>query len=138
MTLLVAERTSGEVGGAFGDVGGGSGGVSGEPGGMGDHAVIGCALLQREGERIEFGLFAVDPTAQSAGTGRTLLEQAAQIARDEGKHALMIRVLEGRPELVAWYERRGFRTTGTTSPFPADPALLRVPELRMQEMLLPL
>lgn len=121
VTLLVAERVNG-------------GGLAGE--GVGP--VVGCALLHGDGPHAEFGLFAVDPAAQSGGIGRALLEEVARVARENGTRTLMLRVLEGRPELVAWYERCGFRATGATSPFPADPALLRVPGLRMREMLRPL
>lgn len=66
----------------------------------------------------EFGLFAVDPRAQSGGIGRRLLEAAEERLRDAGFPALMIEVLQTRPELRAWYERRGFVATGEVLPFP--------------------
>lgn len=68
----------------------------------------------------EFGLFAVDPRAQSGGIGRRLLEAAEERLRDAGFPALMIEVLQTRPELRAWYERRGFVATGEVMPFPGQ------------------
>ena len=96
--------------------------------------IVGCAALFRDGEEMEFGLFAVDPAAQTGGIGHALLEEQVRRARALGVHALTIRVLQGRPELNAWYERRGFRPTGQVRDFPADPSLLRVEGLRMVEM----
>ncbi len=70
-----------------------------------------------------FGMFSVQPEAQGNGTGRALLAEAERIARDEW-HARRMRmtVIDVRAELIAWYERRGYRRTGEYRPFPcADP-----------------
>ena len=70
-----------------------------------------------------FGMFSVQPEAQGNGTGRALLAEAERIARDEW-HARRMRmtVIDVRAELIAWYERRGYRRTGEYRPFPyGDP-----------------
>ncbi len=70
-----------------------------------------------------FGMFSVQPEAQGNGTGRALLAEAERIARDEW-HARRMRmtVIDVRVELIAWYERRGYRRTGEYRPFPyGDP-----------------
>lgn len=92
--------------------------------------VIGCCYTRREGERAEFGLFAVDPAAQAGGIGRGLLEQQCAQLREGGVRELEIHVLQGREELLAWYRRRGFEPTGRTLPFPLDPSALTNPDAR--------
>lgn len=70
-----------------------------------------------------FGMFSVRPEAQGNGTGRALLAEAERVARDEW-HARTMRmtVIDVRAELIAWYERRGYRRTGEYQAFPyGDP-----------------
>ncbi|MBN8734804.1 MAG: GNAT family N-acetyltransferase [Xanthomonadales bacterium] len=70
-----------------------------------------------------FGMFSVRPEAQGNGTGRALLAEAERVARDDW-HARTMRmtVIDVRAELIAWYERRGYRRTGEYRPFPyGDP-----------------
>lgn len=105
-----------------------------------DGVPIGCAAVHPEidGERPEFGLFAVDPARQAGGVGKALLESGADWARRRGDRELVIRVLQSRPELVAWYQRRGFRATGEGVPFAGRAEDLVVPELRMELLVLEL
>lgn len=88
----------------------------------GAERVVGCCYVHRaEGERpSEFGLFAVDPRIQGGGIGARLLDEARARLRAEGTALLMIQVLQSRPELRAWYERRGFRPTGEVLAFPGS------------------
>ena len=70
-----------------------------------------------------FGMFSVRPEAQGNGTGRALLAEAERMARDEWHaRAMRMTVIDVRAELIAWYERRGYRRTGEYRPFPyGDP-----------------
>lgn len=66
-----------------------------------------------------FGMFAVSPGTQGAGLGRLLLAQAEDRVRSWwGARSMEMTVLVQRPELVAWYERRGYTATGEARPFP--------------------
>jgi hypothetical protein len=48
-----------------------------------------------------------------------LLADAEQDARRRwGVTAVHMTVIAQRAELIAWYERRGYRATGETAPFP--------------------
>lgn len=59
------------------------------------------------------GMLAVDPVYQSSGVGRALCEEVFRCAREEGKATRVVMdVLSCRTELIAWYERMGFRPTG--------------------------
>ena len=70
-----------------------------------------------------FGMFSVHPGAQGNGTGRALLAEAERVAREEWhSRAMRMTVIDVRDELIAWYERRGYRRTGEYKPFPyGDP-----------------
>ena len=99
--------------------------------------ILGCCYTRRDPQdlsRVELGLFAVSPTAQGAGVGRALLEEHVARRQAEGVRRIDICVLQNRPELRAWYERRGFRPLDGTLPFPADPSLLIEPGMRMEPM----
>jgi ribosomal protein S18 acetylase RimI-like enzyme len=64
-------------------------------------------------------MFAVVPTLQGSGTGNALLAECERIARDEWQLAQMhMTVIWSRSELIAWYERRGYRNTRERKPFP--------------------
>jgi ribosomal protein S18 acetylase RimI-like enzyme len=56
---------------------------------------------------------------QGRGLGRRLLAGAEQDARTRWDTcAIVMTVIAQRAELIAWYERRGYRATGETEAFP--------------------
>jgi ribosomal protein S18 acetylase RimI-like enzyme len=78
-----------------------------------------CQLEQRPAAVAYFGMFSVQPRGQGQGVGRQVLAEAERIARDEWAATTMVMtVLTQRTELIAWYERRGYRRTGEQRPFP--------------------
>ena len=82
--------------------------------------LVGCCQLERRtGTEAYFGTFAVRPGGQGQGWGRRILAEAERLARGEWRAGTMVMsVLAQRPDLIAWYERRGYRRTGATIPFP--------------------
>ena len=64
------------------------------------------------------GMLTVDPERQDAGLGRQVLEASEVYARDRGALRICMTVIAQRHELIAWYQRRGYRRTGETKPFP--------------------
>jgi len=51
--------------------------------------------------------------------GHQLLAEAERMARvDWAATTMVMTVIAQRAELIAWYERRGYRRTGETEPFP--------------------
>ena len=82
-------------------------------------ALLACCHLEKQGEACYFGMFSVLPTLQGGGVGKQMLGAAERLARDEWKCTKMeMTVISIRNELVAWYERRGYRRTGKYKPFP--------------------
>jgi ribosomal protein S18 acetylase RimI-like enzyme len=81
--------------------------------------LIASAHVERQGESGYFGMFAVDPDQQGGGLGKAVLAEAERIAREQWQcRAMRMTVIEQRDELIAWYERRGYRRTGEYQPFP--------------------
>ena len=88
-----------------------------------DTSILACVMLQRYRDRDEalqchLAMLTVGPAAQARGLGRHMLDISEDWAREAGCRALRMTVISRRVELVAWYERRGFRRTGETKPFP--------------------
>jgi ribosomal protein S18 acetylase RimI-like enzyme len=87
-----------------------------------------CQLERRPGAVAYFGMFSVRPGHQGQGWGRKVLARAEQVARQDLEAGTMVMtVLAPRHELIAWYERRGYRRTGETSPFPYGNARFGIP-----------
>ncbi|GAA4675778.1 GNAT family N-acetyltransferase [Frondihabitans cladoniiphilus] len=86
----------------------------------GDGTVVTCCNLVARDARVGyFGMFAVSPARQGEGLGKVVLAEAERLLRDEWSCTTMeMTVLDQRPELVAFYERRGFVRTGTFEEFP--------------------
>ena len=88
-----------------------------------DGVLLGCAHVAIENGAGYFGMFAVDPLLQAGGIGKAILAEAERVVRDEWQLPMMrMTVIDLREDLIAWYERRGYRRTGIKKPFPAvDP-----------------
>ena len=83
------------------------------------------------------GMFVVRPDIQGAGIGKRLLNEAETLAVKEwGANSFIMIVITSRHELIAFYERRGYRRTGEFSEFPVNPALWtpKVGGLKMERM----
>jgi ribosomal protein S18 acetylase RimI-like enzyme len=86
-------------------------------------ALLACGHVCDEQGAGYFGMFSVRPDLQGGGVGKQLLAEAERIARDEWElPAMRMTVIDIRDELIAFYERRGYRRTGIKKPFPyGDP-----------------
>jgi len=74
------------------------------------------------------GMVTVSPLRQAGGIGRTMLEAAEAYARERGGKSMEMTVISVRDTLIAWYERRGYRLTGATEPFPYGDERFGVPQ----------
>ena len=81
--------------------------------------LLACAHVAVEDGAGYFGLFSVRPTLQGGGIGKIVINEAERIAREDWKlPAMRMTVIDVREELIAYYERRGYRRTGIVKPFP--------------------
>jgi ribosomal protein S18 acetylase RimI-like enzyme len=95
----------------------------------GDSGVNGSATVERRDGYGYIGMVCVRPTAQGDGFGRIILDAAeAFISREWKMHLARMAVIAQRPELIAWYERRGYALTGDTAPFPYGNAQVGAPK----------
>jgi GNAT superfamily N-acetyltransferase len=93
-----------------------------------DGVLLASAHLERHGDWAYFGMFAVRPDLQGGGIGNAVMAACERIARDDWRCSEMrMTVISVRPELIAWYERRGYRATGETKPFPYGDARFGLP-----------
>lgn len=101
-----------------------------------DGQLLASCLIQRQGEAAYFGMFAVDPVRQGGGLGKAVLAEAERVATTQWQcRTMRMTVIVQRTELIAWYERRGYRRTGQFQPFPyGDPrfGLPRRDDLRFE------
>ncbi|NRD69164.1 GNAT family N-acetyltransferase [Psychrobacter okhotskensis] len=76
------------------------------------------------------GMFAVHPELQGQGVGNIILQAAETFARrhlsssdqqnNQQPSRLTMSILSHRPELLAYYQRRGYQLNGNKMPFPDD------------------
>ncbi|MEU1038575.1 N-acetyltransferase [Streptomyces sp. NPDC005907] len=93
-----------------------------------DGAVVACCQLEHRGDHAYFGMFAVSPALQGAGLGKVIMTEAERYARDVwGAGEMHMTVISVRDDLIAWYERRGYRRTGRMTPFPYGDERFGVP-----------
>ncbi|MFD4137530.1 MULTISPECIES: GNAT family N-acetyltransferase [unclassified Streptomyces] len=93
-----------------------------------DGVPIACCQLEHRGDAAYFGMFAVRPELQGAGLGRRIIAEAERSARELwAVRQMQMTVISVRDELIAWYERRGYRRTGELSPFPYGDERFGVP-----------
>jgi ribosomal protein S18 acetylase RimI-like enzyme len=107
-----------------------------------DGRPIVCCQLEHRGDYAYFGMFAVSPAAQGGGLGRHALAEAERFARERWQVSEMrMLVIAQREDLIAWYERRGYRRTGEMSPFPYGDERFGIPlrdDLRFETLAKPL
>ena len=95
--------------------------------GENEAGIVACCQLENRGSGLAyFGTFAVSPDDQGAGLGRQLMAAAEhQAITAFAASRLEMTVLAQQDKLIAYYERRGFRRTGETRPFPDHPRYAR-------------
>lgn len=91
--------------------------------------MVACAHVCDDDGAGYFGMFAVDPRRQGGGLGDAVLRECERVARDVwGLPVMRMTVIDVREELIAWYERRGYRRTGLKKPFPYGDARFGQPK----------
>lgn len=79
-----------------------------------DDAIVGCAYLKPTAGSAYFGMLSVRPDMQGLGIASTLMSECERRARDIWllRTVRITVITTHRPELTAFYERRGYRRTG--------------------------
>ena len=97
--------------------------------------ILGCIAVDIKTDtdsnhKAYIGMFAVHPVLQGKGFGNVILQAAETFAtrhlQSDGQAAdkktahLTMSILSHRPELLAYYQRRGYQLNGNKMPFPND------------------
>ena len=86
--------------------------------------LLGSICIEKMQDAAHIGMFVVKPTLQGQGIGKLLLATAEELAqRTWLVQNLQMHVITLRHELIAFYERRGYRRTGVFSEFPVNSAV---------------
>ncbi|MDQ0746633.1 ribosomal protein S18 acetylase RimI-like enzyme [Streptomyces africanus] len=94
-----------------------------------DGRIVACCQLEHRGDHAYFGMFAVSPRLQGAGLGKVIIAEAERLARETwGATEMHMTVISVREDLIAWYERRGYRRTGRMTPFPYGDERFGIPQ----------
>ncbi|WP_432093118.1 GNAT family N-acetyltransferase [Streptomyces sp. bgisy100] len=94
-----------------------------------DGVLVGCCQLEHRGEHAYFGMFAIRPELQGSGLGRVVLAEAERAAHESwAVREMHMTVISARDDLIAWYERRGYRRTGRMTPFPYGDERFGIPQ----------
>lgn len=80
----------------------------------------GCFYAQAHAAKVHLSMLAVAPTGQTQGVGKFLIRAAEDYGRAHGCTVSKMTVISVRAELIAYYERQGYRLSGGTEPFPTD------------------
>ena len=89
---------------------------------MGETGVLqACIYLKKKGTQLYLGMLTVSPDLQAKGIGKQMLAAAELHAKQHGCTSIVMTVISVREELIAWYQRHGYKPTGETEPFPTDP-----------------
>lgn len=96
--------------------------------------LLGCVYLEKKSDSsghasLYLGMLTVSPHAQAGGIGKQLMAAAEQVAHGKQCRTIQMTVIPQRTELIAWYERRGYRPTGETKPFPMDDPRFGLPKV---------
>ena len=86
-----------------------------------EQRIIGCVNLRQDAHKVYLGLLCVSPQLQGSGTGKYLLKAAEEYAEQVQSSIIYMTVITLRPQLINWYQRRGYQDTGERIPFMEDP-----------------
>ncbi len=91
-----------------------------------------CVLLENQKEALYLGMLTVSPLLQGGGIGKKLLKAAEEKAKEYGLPKISMTVISIRAELIAWYERKGYKSTGEIKPFPKEDISFGLPKQHLE------
>lgn len=86
-----------------------------------EQAIVACVHISQNNDlTADIGMLAIKPSIQAQGLGKRMLLHAEQFATERfGTKRFQLCVLSARPELIAFYERRGYQRIGEVEHYPS-------------------
>lgn len=103
--------------------------------------ILATVYLELKTPTLYLGMFAVSPLSQGMGIGKELLNFAELFATDHGCDRITLTVISMRLELIEWYKRHGYESTGHSIAFEdiegrfGDPKMDNIDLIEMVKML---
>ena len=99
----------------------------------GKNEIIACVHLEKKDDQTTYlGMLTVQPNLQAKGLGKILLKEAEDYSKKYFQSSkIEMTVIYLRKELIAWYERRGYKHTGETRPFPMNDLKFGLPKTEL-------
>lgn len=86
-----------------------------------EETIVACVHVQGDASVADIGILATDPSCQNQGLGKQMLDHAEKYALEHFKSVVFrMSVLASRPELISFYERRGYTRTGQVDDYPVS------------------
>ncbi|PWK29399.1 ribosomal protein S18 acetylase RimI-like enzyme [Arcicella aurantiaca] len=101
-----------------------------------NNEVLGCMMLEKQGNSLYLGMLTVSPDLQGKGIGKEFLAAAEVFATENQIEKIVMTVISIRAELIAWYERHGYVKTGETKPFPMNDPNFGIPKQPLEFIVL--
>ncbi len=106
-----------------------------------DKKIKACCELSsigKENDFVEIGMICVSPLEQGQGWGKKIISLVEKHVQDNlpFKHGAKMHVIEGRTELIQWYQRLGYQLTGEKCPFPMQDPKFGIPKVDKIEFLI--
>ncbi|RYZ29782.1 MAG: GNAT family N-acetyltransferase [Chitinophagaceae bacterium] len=86
-----------------------------------ENGLEGCVYLEHQDKALYLGMLTVRPELQGKGIGAALMKASEERAALLGCNKIRMTVITDRTELIAYYNRKGFKDSGERAPFPNDP-----------------
>jgi len=99
--------------------------------------LVSSVHLEKTEQGAYLGMLTIKPGLQGQGLGKQVMREAEEFARQHwGAQTMRMTVITLRHELIAFYERRGYRRTGELIPFPTSPrfGLPKVESLQLEAL----
>jgi ribosomal protein S18 acetylase RimI-like enzyme len=106
-----------------------------------DDKILGTVCLEVKLHDLYLGMFAVSPASQGSGIGKSLLSAAEKYAIENNCSRILISVISTRIELIDWYKRHGYVSTGASIAFDeiqgrfGDPKVPAISLIEMEKVL---
>jgi len=94
--------------------------------------IISCVRLEKHGDKMYLGMLTVSPVLQGGGIGKLMMIASENEAKKQNCRCVYMQVIKGRDELIAWYERQGYKDTGKRKPFPMGAPRFGIPKKELE------